>query len=200
MAVFYGDGSIFTDCVSFSEGSISGLDLLQRSGLSIETATNPNQGTAVCKIGDVGNSSDNCFGSMPNYWSYWKLGASGWEYSVIGADKIQVVDGNVNGWSWGTGNPPALISYQNICEGLPFVLPAATQTTLPSTNTLEPTLISTVSSKPTQAIPSLPAVSTPQATSTAIEPQNGIGTYIVYASIIIVLGALIIYLIISRRK
>jgi hypothetical protein len=190
LAVFYGDGSVFTACVSFTESSISGLELLQRTGLSVETATNPNQGTAVCKIGDVGNSSSNCFGSMPNYWSYFQWGENGWEYSTQGADQIQVVDGNVNAWNWGTGNPPAVISYQNICEGVPFVLPAATPTTLPTKPIPQPTEIVTA----------MPAINTAQPTPQVVEPQSGPGTYLVYACILVVLIAFVIYIIISRRK
>lgn len=190
LAVFSGDGAMFTACVSFSEGSITSLDLLQRSGLSIESATNPNQGTAVCKIQNVGCSPNDCFCSMPNYWSFWQLNESGWAYASMGADQSQVVDGNVNAWSWGAGDPPAVISFQNICEGVPFVLPAATQTSLPPTDT----------PPPTQAATSLPATITSQPTKTVAGSQNKPGTYIVYASILIVLGALIIYLILSRRK
>ena len=139
VAVFFGDGTVITSCVSFSESSLTGLELLQRSGLSIETATNPNQGTAVCKIGDVGSPSADCFGSMPNYWSYWQLGEDGWAYAVVGADQSQVVDGDVNAWSWGEGDAPVLISYQNICEAVPFVMPEATQTSIPPTDTPQPT-------------------------------------------------------------
>jgi hypothetical protein len=190
LAVFYGDGSVFTACVSFGESSISGLELLQRSGESVDTATNPNQGTAVCKIGNVGNSSNDCFGSMPNYWSYFQWGENGWEYSTQGADQILVVDGNVNAWNWGTGNPPPVISYKNICEGVPFVIPTATPTTPPAKPTQQPTEIATA----------MPAINTAQPTPQVAEPQSSPGTYLVYASILVVLIALVMYIIISRRK
>jgi hypothetical protein len=189
LAIFGGDNSLFTTCISFTEDSITSLDLLQRSGLAIETATNPNQGTAVCKIGEEGDPSNDCFGSMPNYWSYW-LNGNGWEYSVIGADQGQVKDGSVNAWSWGTGNPPPLISFQNICEGATYVLPTAEQTIASPTNT------SAASPVPTSIPPTLP----PQPTPTVTGTQRGVGTYIVYASILIVFGVLIIYLISSRKK
>jgi hypothetical protein len=190
LAVFYGDNSVFTACVSFPESSITGLDLLQRSGLAIETATNPNQGTAVCKIGDVGDSSNDCFGSMPNYWAYWQQGENGWEYSVVGADQRKVMDGGVNAWSWGSGNPPALITFQNICEGVAFVLPTATVTSIPPTDTPQPTPVPTL----------VPATVPPQPTVAVAAAKNGAGSYIVYASILLVLGALIIYLIRFRGK
>jgi hypothetical protein len=189
LAVFWGDNSLFTACVSFTESSITGLDLLQRSGLAIETAINPNQGTAVCKIGKVGNSSNDCFGSMPTYWSYWQMGANGWEYSVIGADKGQVMEGSMNAWSWGGGNSPVLITFQNICEGVAYVLPTAAET-------LSPTDTPGTNPMPT----SIPATLPPQSTATAPAAQRGLGTYLVYASILLVLGVLIIYLIRARNK
>lgn len=190
LAIFWGDNSLFTTCVSFTESSISGLDLLQRSGLAVETATNPSQGTAVCKIGDVGNSSNDCFGSMPDYWAYWSLSTSGWEYSVLGADQGQVMDGSVNAWSWGRGNAPALITFQNICEGVAYVLPTAAQTSVPPTDTPRPNPVVTL----------VLATQLPQPTPTAAVAQRGVGTYIVYASILLVLGVLIIYLIRTRNR
>jgi hypothetical protein len=189
LAVFWGNDTLFTACISFTESSITSLDLLQRSGLAVETATNPNQGTAVCKIGDKGDASNDCFGSMPNYWSYWLKGY-GWEYSVIGADQGQVMDGSVNAWSWGIGNPPALITFQNICEGVAYVLPTAEQTPVTPTDTPG------VNPVPTSISATLP----PQPTPTTAVAQRGLGTYIVYASILLVLGVLIIYMIRSRSK
>jgi hypothetical protein len=192
LVIYYGDDSLFTGCVSFTESTLTGLQLLERSGLTIQTATDPTKGTAVCKIDGVGSPSSDCFGSMPNYWSYWQMGANGWEYSVTGADQAKVTDGGVDAWSWGIGHSPALITFQNTCEGVAFVLPTSTQTSVPPTGTPEPTVVATIGSA------TLPPNATP--TPTAAGTQNTPGTYIVYASILLVLGVLIIYLIRSRRK
>jgi Prenyltransferase and squalene oxidase repeat len=188
LVIYYGDDSLFTTCVSFTESTLSGLQLLERSGLAIQTATNPNQGTAVCKIGDVGSPSSDCFGSMPDYWSYWQMGANGWDYAVTGSDQAKVSDGAVNAWSWGTGNPPALINFQNTCEGVAIVLP----TSAPPTGTPAPTATTTIASA------TLPPIAT--ATPTPAGTQKTPGGYIVYASILLVLGVLIIYLFRSRSK
>ena len=190
LVIDYGDASLFTTCVSFTESSISGLELLERSGLAVQTATNPNQGTAVCKIGEVGSPSSDCFGSMPDYWSYWQMGTNGWDYSVKGADQSPVTDGSVNAWSWGTGNPPALITFQNTCEGMAYILPTSTPTSAPAAASPLPTLVATI----------VPATQPPQATPTAAGAGKTAGSYIVYASILLVLGVLIIYLIRSNRK
>jgi hypothetical protein len=190
LAVFYGNNSLFTTCEIFAGNSITGMDLLQRSGLGIETATNPNQGTAVCKIEDVGDAASDCFGSMPDYWSYWQLGENGWQYSVVGAEQSQVVDGGVYAWSWGVGDPPPVLTFQNICEGVAFALPTATLTAMPATDTPQTT------SEPTY----VPPTSATQSTETSLPTKTGMGTYILYASILLVLGALIIYLIHSHNK
>jgi hypothetical protein len=190
LAVFYGNGSFFDLCVNFAGSSISGLDLLTRSGLRIETATNPNQGTAVCKIEDVGDLSSDCFGSMPNYWSYWQLGKDGWEYSIVGAEQSRVLDGGVYAWTWGLGDPPPSITFQNICEGIEFIFPTATVTSLPPTDTPQPSLVPTLLpvSSPAQAVEQLPS------------SQTSMGTYLIYAAVLLVLGTLIIYLFRSRNR
>jgi hypothetical protein len=190
LAVFYGDDSYYTVCISFTESSLTGLDLLQRSNLGAETATNPNQGTAVCKIGEIGNASADCFGSMPNYWSYWQMGSTGWDYAVTGADKSQVTDGAVNGWSWGTGNPPPIITFQNICEGVAFVLPTSTPTSATPTSATEPPITTETAQSSATPVPA----ATPSTT------QGIPSSYIIYTIILLGLGVLIVFLFRSRRK
>jgi hypothetical protein len=190
LAVFYGDGSVFTNCVNFSENSLTGMQLLQRSELVIETATNPNQGTAVCKIGDVGNPAGDCFGSMPDYWSFWQLGENAWSYSVVGADQSQVEEGDVNAWSWGAGDAPLMITFQNICEGVPISMLEPAMTSIPPTVTSQPEVIET----------SLPAPTQPEPAPAGDDSQTSLGTYIVYGSIVVVLGVLIFFLFRLRKK
>ncbi len=189
LAVFSGDNSLFTDCISYTSPSLTGLQLLQHSGLAVETATNPTQGTAVCKIGAVGDTSNNCFGSMPNYWAYWVLGNKGWEYSAVGADQSQVEDGGVYAWSWGTGNPPPVVTFQNTCEGAAIVLPTTTAAALPATATVQPSLPATLA-------PTLVASQPTQLTPTA---TTGTGSYIIYAAILLALGLLVLYLLRARK-
>ena len=50
LVVRFGDGSLITRCVEFTESEISGYDLLTRSGLDIVAAFDPGQGAAVCAI------------------------------------------------------------------------------------------------------------------------------------------------------
>ena len=189
LVVFSGDNSPFTECISFTGSSFTGLQLLQSSTLPVETATNPTQGTAVCKIGQVGDASNNCFGSMPNYWAYFVMGANGWEYSPVGADQSKVVDGGVYAWSWGSGNPPPVVTFQNVCEGVAFTLPTTTATTVATE--------ASTSTPETVATPFLPTAPPPTAAPAAAGPNTG--SYILYVAVIVVLAILVIYLVRRRR-
>jgi hypothetical protein len=71
-----------------------------------------------------------------------------------------------------------------------FVLPTATMTASPATDT----------PKPTEIPASLPAALPTQAVEPAPAAQTSMGTYLLYTSILLVLGALIIYLIRSHNR
>jgi hypothetical protein len=189
LAVFSEGNLMFTACISFTQASYTGLDLLQGSGMPVITATNPTQGTAVCKIGDVGDAANRCFGSMPDYWSYWVLGSNGWEYSAIGAGQSQVMGGGVYAWTWGPGNPPPLLTYQNLCEGVAFTLPTSTAASQPTTPALEPGLPATTTPAPLAPVPT--------ATPSAANP--GSGNFLLYTSVVLALALIVIYIIRSRK-
>ena len=54
LVVRFGDGSVVTRCVSFSEPSLTGAELLTRSGLSVVLDLSSSLGAGVCKIGNQG--------------------------------------------------------------------------------------------------------------------------------------------------
>lgn len=134
--VQFGDGSYVTRCVSFSEESITGLELLTRSGLQVSL-----WGGAVCRIEEQGCDypAQTCFcqckGSACQYWSYWHwredAGATSpaqgaWTYAQIGSGDYRVQDGAVEAWLWGDArNPPAILSFVEVC-GASTETPAAT--------------------------------------------------------------------------
>lgn len=119
LVVQYADGSVETACVAFPEDEISGLELLERSGLPVVTQAS-GVGAAVCKIGADGCDypAESCFcerdGPRAVYWAYQVLDGGGWRYASLGAANVRVRDGDVNGWAWGAGDsgegaqPPAL--------------------------------------------------------------------------------------------
>ena len=120
-----------TRCISFSETSISGLELLARSGLKVVT-----WGGAVCRIEQTGCQypSEPCFCQCLrppcSYWSYWYWKDNRWMYSAIGSADHGVVDGSVEAWMWGNAEtPPDTISFAEVCP------PDSTPEPAPSTPT-----------------------------------------------------------------
>ncbi len=127
LIVQFGDGSYITRCVPFSEESITGLELLTRSGLQVSL-----WGGAVCRIEEQGCDypAQACFcqcrGSSCQYWSYWhwraatgpSAGEGSWAYAQIGSGDYPVQDGAVEAWLWGDAqNPPVTVSFAEICGG-----------------------------------------------------------------------------------
>lgn len=152
LVVRHGDGRVVYRYVQFSESSISGLELLRRSGLSVVTAPYPGLGEAVCAIDGEGCPAEDCFcksyGSPSFYWNYY-IGDSGqWRRSSLGAASRRVSDGDVDGWSW-TSGPPGLptISIDEIAAmfGISRGSVASPQPTLPSS----PTPIAALTPAPT---------------------------------------------------
>jgi hypothetical protein len=124
LVIRYEDGSVETTCVAFSEPTISGEELLQRSGLTVVMDYNALAGGAVCSIKGLGCSVQDCFcrcqGTDCRYWAYYHWVDGGWQYSQMGASGFQVKNGSLEGWSWGPGNfssgtePPA-VRFEEIC-------------------------------------------------------------------------------------
>ena len=133
LVVQIGEGQVKTACVRFAEDSLTGYDLLVRSGLLVNSLTDPGLGTAVCGIENTGCPVDDCFCAMPDYWAYWQPGPAGWAYAVTGAAQSEVVNGSVNGWSWGEGIAPPFYSFQDVCRygDAPVSLDGATATPTP---------------------------------------------------------------------
>jgi hypothetical protein len=134
LVIRYEDGSVETTCVAFSEPTISGEELLQRSGLTVVMDYNALSGGAVCSIKGIGCSVQDCFcrcqGADCRYWAYYHWGDGGWQYSQLGASSFQVKNGALEGWSWGPGNfssgtEPPVVRFEEICAGAEVATPAA---------------------------------------------------------------------------
>ena len=90
------------------DNSLSGLGLLEASGLRVETTSTG----AVCRIQGVGCPTSDCFcqctGSGPcRYWAYWRWDGAQWQASLVGAGQATVTNGALDGWRWGDGPPTA---------------------------------------------------------------------------------------------
>lgn len=115
LVIKFDDATVFTRCISFTETSISGYEVLLRSGLEITARTNGGN-AAICAIEGIGCPASDCFcQSPPDYWSYWQRQETGWAFSGEGAGSHAVIQGDMEGWSWGPGLPPPNLAYSDIC-------------------------------------------------------------------------------------
>ena len=166
----YGDGTVLTGCVEFAEPEITGLDVLQRSGLDVVYHTT-GMGVKICKLGREGCDDPNrcfcqCKGASCVYWSYWHLKDGVWQYSNLGASSHTVQPGAVEGWTWGPGSvnsaiQPPQIRFEDICRA------ATSQPTL--TDTPQPTATSAPADTPLPTDTPRPTA-TPPPTEAAARP------------------------------
>ncbi len=164
LVVVHGDGRVVTRCVRFDEPQISGLTLLQRSGIAFSADTGP-MGSTICSLDNEGCPPSDCWcqckGTPCAYWIYFQRNPDGsWAYANIGAALRQVFPGDVDGWMWGdTTSVPPVVSFEAIC-GSPG--PADPN---PADPTATPTVLSTapVTVAPT-VTPTAGAIASPTAT------------------------------------
>ncbi len=115
LVVRHGDGRIVYAYVAFPEESISGVELLRHSGISLVTIGFGGLGEGVCTIDGEGCPASDCrkrvcqgSGEDAPFWQYFRQRSSGeWVSLSLGASATKVRDGDVDGWSW-TGHDPAL--------------------------------------------------------------------------------------------
>ncbi|MHB8685211.1 MAG: hypothetical protein ACYC9X_12905, partial [Dehalococcoidia bacterium] len=170
-------------CVEFTEPSISGLELLQRSGLPVVTSGG-GLGAAVCAIDGVGSTDASSYSTCLGHgssWAYYQYAAGAWRLSPVGASTTVVSDGAVEGWAWGSNakpDAPGLICPDQTPTPAPLPTPtaqaptpspAASPTPVPGSPTpgagpagLPPTTVA------------LPAATSPAGAATAVEQSTPI--------------------------
>jgi hypothetical protein len=109
LVITFGPGDTARFCVQFTEDAISGIELLERAGVTFVAASEGGLGQAVCSIEGVGcdNPGDcfcQCQGGTCEYWSYFSRQGGGWRYENRGASNRMLHDGDVDGWAWGPGS------------------------------------------------------------------------------------------------
>lgn len=116
------DGGLDEYCVAFGEETITGVDLLERSGADAEMQTSK-LGTSVCRIDGTGCASGDCFCDYPTFWGYWTFddAKKEWTFAQAGAMERVVRDGSVDAWVWGKDGKPAPPepSLDEICSAAP---------------------------------------------------------------------------------
>ena len=192
LVVRFGDGRVVQACVRFAEESLSGDELLARSGLPVILQPS-GIGAAVCKIGNEGCDypAQDCFckctGADCAYWALSRLEGRSWRYSNQGASNVQVRNGDVQGWAWGAGStqggasPPVRL-FAQLCDLAtakpPTAAPPPTRrptrppTAPPPSATSAPVEEATATSAPTST--SAPAPSVPTATQAPTTAATGV--------------------------
>lgn len=110
-------------CVALDSSSVSGIRLIQlaseQHGFSYSLGY---QGQAVCMLYGVGSEEEECFEGGQPFWGYWRGNSSGgWTWSGTGAGGTSVEDGDVEGWSYGTGSDgsshqaPPTTTHEAVC-------------------------------------------------------------------------------------
>jgi hypothetical protein len=123
IVVRVGDERVESRCVTFAEESISGHELLERSGLEV-IANVTGAGVLVCSVEGQGCPAGDCLcqcqGEPCTYWSYWRWRDGEWQYAGLGAAVTEVRHGEIDGWSWGPGSvtsaiAPPVVSFDEVC-------------------------------------------------------------------------------------
>ncbi len=202
LVVQSGEDQVATVCVRFAEASLTGFELLGRSGLLVNSLTDPGLGTAVCGIEGTGCPVEDCFCAMPDYWSYWQPGPVGWAYAVTGVAQAQVINGDMNGWSWGDGIAPTFYSFQDICQygDAPVSLDGATAT--PTVDLPPATATTEATAEPAPSATPVPVVSPTAVPATAVVEESttqASRTNLIFFGALL-LGLIVGYLVIRLRR
>ena len=112
LIVQHGDASLTYAVVAFPGETISGLELLERSGIDYLSVPFGGLGEGICQIEAEGCEVSECRRTVCQatrsspYWQYFDQpdGAT-WRAAPLGASGSRVADGDVHAWAWAAGTP-----------------------------------------------------------------------------------------------
>jgi len=106
VVVHFENGATLIQRVDFPESSITGLEALRRTGLTVGTLND----SLVCNIAGQGCPVTDCFcrckGKDCQFWGYWHWTDSRWVPSNVGPAQAHVSDGAIDGWRWSDFTTP----------------------------------------------------------------------------------------------
>lgn len=112
LVVQHGDGTMTYAVVAFPEDSISGIDLLRRSGVTFLSVPFGGLGEGVCQIEREGCEVSECRRSVCQatrsspYWQYLDQTPDlAWRPAPLGASGSRVEDRDVLAWVWSADSP-----------------------------------------------------------------------------------------------
>jgi cell division septation protein DedD len=170
LVIQHSSGSLITRCVAFAEAQITGLQLVQRSGVSYTAQDFGSIGSAMCQLDrEPSTVPAGCFGSG-RYWQYFHRQGGAWQASMVGASSSTLHDGDMDGWRYAAGaaQSPAIIAFQAVCGP-----------STPPVNTTHPAATSPVRTPPAQITSAAAAAATPspttslEATAASASPTRG---------------------------
>jgi len=108
LVIDHSDGSREVLTVPFQGETITGYQLLEKSGLSF-VSSQSSFGIGICAIDGEGQAEDNCFDDpQGRFWGLSYLTEEGWVSSPVGVTETIVREGDVHGWffaEFGTEQP-----------------------------------------------------------------------------------------------
>lgn len=100
LVIKHGDGRVVKKTVTFKESSISGTEVLQRSGLQVSIVAS-SAGEAVYMIDGEGDPNGwVTTNGQTYYWNYFRLTDGKWKYASTGAGLAKIKNGDTEGWLW----------------------------------------------------------------------------------------------------
>jgi hypothetical protein len=171
--VRHSDGRTIYASVPLTSDRLTGAETLEKSGLTLNVSVGGSFGVAVCSIDGEGCTSpkEDCFcksyGSPSFYWRYYTRNPDGtWRNSSLGAGNRVLRDGDVDGWSWtsGDGDLPAITLAQIMAAVQPTPAPSAATAAAPTAGAIGTT--------PTSIAPAAPATAESQPRVAAVAPDG----------------------------
>lgn len=137
VVVQHGDLETSSACVTFPTDTISGFELLERSGFEY-IAQQFDFGRSICWLDGEGCNypEEDCFCDPVNFWGYWTQdeGEPIPTQSDVGPDDRTVEDGDLDHWVWGpSGSAPVPEDFSEVCPAQagspePTATPSTTST------------------------------------------------------------------------
>jgi len=202
--VRHGDGRLLYAYIPLTSDGITGAEALQKAGFTLNVSIGGSFGVAVCTIDGEGCVAprEDCFcksyGDPSFYWHYYLHNPDGsWRTASLGAGNRVLHAGDVDGWSWTSGdnNLPA-VTLEQIAAAVQA--PNATPTAVPlptATTVVASVATATADTQPRAAVIASNGSATPITTAEK-KPSNApggraIGGFIAVAAVMLGLLALV---------